>query len=609
MPKAPQYTPQVQQSGLPNVRSNVSAPLEAFGGGQSAADLNRSTGNAIDETLRYASEEKQKSDQIVLVEKRNELLKLSNYLQYNPQSGFLNKKGEQIKGLPEEVQTDWNSGLEQIRAGLSNTEQRAAFDKMASEESNSIHRDLLKHLSVEGVQYDRDTTKANIRLEQEAAINKYNDPEFIKLSTEKIKSSLTGYGQRNGHAPEATELEIRQALSETHSGVIERMLLGAGGKAAGLYLNENRADMSARDILVAESRINKEVNLESGNELFNMVRADQKFKRSDGTIDESKAESLILNNDKLTEQDKNEQIGFLKSRMSEYHQDLKRDENSRQREFMNGAITYRKTGKSLDQAIRLANKVGRDPYEQEIYVQAARKMYESPTQGNPNLYISIWEQVESGTDVKTKIDDAMKTGQITVSQWENLRKSNFRNQLEGVSGEGKIFKDRLKSIARELYPDDTQKRNDFMTTVDMQTQGKSYEEKRKYAEDLKGKQPGSSDGWFSSNKDKYKIVMDQRDKSDIAWGTLYSDIGEDETKSIGSGILFSGKGSWNLSDIDSFAAQYGGYSNIKKGTPVNNAIQSINRMNEQRPASRKIPVVKDNIDALLKKYPNGVFNG
>ena len=246
----------VRRQAAPNARVNTTAPIEAFGGG--AQEVQRAIGQAGNQAMQIAREERQKADDIATTEAYMKTIQLRNRLMYDPKEGAMNRKGKDAFGVGQEYGEHFNKGADEIEASLTNDEQRAMYQKIRMRELTDLDGQLTKHTFQQAQEYDKQTTDASIAATREDAVMNYQDSAKVQNALAMQKSLIMASAERNGVAPEVAMLQLKNAESKTHEAVVNRML------ANGQDLQASEYYKSIKDSMVAEDAVQLERALEEG---------------------------------------------------------------------------------------------------------------------------------------------------------------------------------------------------------------------------------------------------------------------------------------------------------------------------------------------------------
>lgn len=218
--------------------ATTSVPEAAFVPG--AGGLSRALSVVADIYLR----EKRKADQIANVAAEGQLLSGVNRLLYDPETGALNRKGKDAFGMPREVLAEYDRMAGEITAGMGNDEQRDTFNRLATMRRVEVERAAQRHTSGQITAYDKEVTDSYLTNERERVVNEYLDAGSIRVGIARQRQIIADYGKRNGKPPEWVETAQAEAVTQTHAGVLTRMLANGQDRLAQSYYNEHKGDMA-----------------------------------------------------------------------------------------------------------------------------------------------------------------------------------------------------------------------------------------------------------------------------------------------------------------------------------------------------------------------------
>lgn len=599
MPQVPVYgEPRVQEAALPNVSVGANAPIEAFGGGKTLDASTDAIQGVEKTTFDIFHEEKQKADQLAHLSQDNQLAAAQTQLQIATSK----LRGQDALGAPDFVKKQWDDVVSKAMASTNNDAQRMALAGSASQRFQELNKFTQVHVSQEMEQFDDNQTSSYLTNSRNAAVLNATDDDKVQLELSRQKAVLTDWAARKG-IPTDSEIfkaKLNEQLSQTNKEIIAARLdkdTPGNVEQARAYLDTHKAEMNGQDLITAQKAIDNAETTTLGLKAWDQVKG---MTLSDGKPDEARMESAIMGRDDLSDERKLQITQFVKARAKEEIVQKSLQDQALDRTFMNNAITLRKQGGALEDALKLADRYSSDPYDQSVKEDAVRKIYAPPTQSDPSTYMGLWERVQSGDAAKSEIDSAFQKNLINSGDWKTLREQFYKGNTESKNAEEKATWDRVKLLAQEQFGSDKKKQDAFLYEMHQAFDGKPPEDIWKSANDKLKTAPGSGifgTDWFGQSQ--WRSDFEKRDAQNTAWGKVYQDVGDAETKAIGQGILYSGKKSWGLGDVDSFAAEFGGYDKIKGGTPVNSAIQSLMRRNQL--------VTPSNVKAVLNKYPDGKY--
>jgi hypothetical protein len=247
MPRVTNYEgQQVQERPLPGVRLTAAPSIDAAA---APGDKLMRIGADI-----YADETR-KQDEIAVMEADNKLSDWEVKRLYDPQNGALNKRGKDAFGLPDQVGKELDDTIGEIRTSLSNDRQRMAFERRATARKTDINTTLSKHVFGEIRKHDDAETENFIANSRQSAVLNYDNPDRIGLEIERQQGAIVDYANRNGLGPEYVKQKVAQVHSDTHVGVIDRMLANGQDRGAKVYFDGVRTDIAGNDITKVEQKL------------------------------------------------------------------------------------------------------------------------------------------------------------------------------------------------------------------------------------------------------------------------------------------------------------------------------------------------------------------
>jgi len=264
--RVPTYDqPQVQERALPTVRVSTDAPIEAFGGGESAAGLQRAAGQVLDGASKILLEEKQKADDTATQKAYSELVNRKNDLLYNKDKGVMTRKGEAAFSAPDEYLPQFDKHAEDISKNiLKNETQRAMFEMMKLRERTEFDGQITKHVFTESERFSEETKKATVAATMNDAILNYQVPGKVEQAIADQRAVILSKSQ--GKPKELVDLEIAEAAGQTHAGVVARMLANGQDMAAHAYYygDEKKGIKGKKDEVPGTIAVQLEKQLEDG---------------------------------------------------------------------------------------------------------------------------------------------------------------------------------------------------------------------------------------------------------------------------------------------------------------------------------------------------------
>jgi hypothetical protein len=258
MPSVPTYSRQVQQAAVPGVRVNTNAPEEIFGGGAASGAGFTKTAS---QTLSLIDKEREKAEQLRVLDAETKLAQTKNNLVYNPETGAMTKRGQDAFGVVDQYGKDFDTQAAEIEKSLSSPAQKAAFKQRADQHKADLNNQLQRHVFQESQAYDLEVTKSRVDVAQNEAVLNFSDPVSVARNLRVQEQTIMEHADRMGKDPETTKLMVTEAKSNTHTAIVERMLTSGQDKNAEEYLKNNRDQFTAKDLARVEKTVETSSNL------------------------------------------------------------------------------------------------------------------------------------------------------------------------------------------------------------------------------------------------------------------------------------------------------------------------------------------------------------
>lgn len=186
-------------------------------------------------------------------------------LAYNPQTGYLNLKGDAAltrpdgAALPDEYGGKLQEQLSQIAGTLGNDQQRRQFQMNASELQAQFHGQVESHMLGEFRDHALSVQNGTIDLAVNDAKLNWNNPDLIGPSLNAAKAAVYDKGRINGWSGAQTDAALLTTTSKVHTDVVMAALENNNPNYAFNYLNARKGEMTADDILRVQGHVNKSV--------------------------------------------------------------------------------------------------------------------------------------------------------------------------------------------------------------------------------------------------------------------------------------------------------------------------------------------------------------
>lgn len=226
MPTVPKYgQPRVGQAPLPGIRMGVQAPLEAFGGGESAAQVTGAARGLEHDIARNMERGFQEANDLAVTEAKVKLDQTAMDMDRNAR----NVRGKDSFALPGKITQDYSRATQDIEKSLTNDVQKQAFRRIAQDRGLRLNSSINDHVARERFTYDESVTKALLATAEDRGKTYYDNPEEVEDAIADSMGAIAKHAERNGLAPEVKGIMERETRSRIVSGVVEQYI--ANGRA------------------------------------------------------------------------------------------------------------------------------------------------------------------------------------------------------------------------------------------------------------------------------------------------------------------------------------------------------------------------------------------
>jgi hypothetical protein len=247
-PKVPLYQPQVREQALPGVRFNADAPIEAFGGGQSASGVFAAAQELGQQAEKMALEEKRKADDLVTQQAWARTNEYKNTLFYDPKEGAITRKGIDAINVTEEYGTKFDKFADDLESTM-NADQRAVYRKIRTQARADLNGDLLRHSSGEYIRYQDEVFAGGMKAAHDEAVLSAESPERFARALQAQEALIIDHAHRQGKSGSWVKPQLAEARSKVYTGVVMSYLnTRQDGKAADFYkrYKDQIADVESR---------------------------------------------------------------------------------------------------------------------------------------------------------------------------------------------------------------------------------------------------------------------------------------------------------------------------------------------------------------------------
>lgn len=260
MPKIPVYEQQFdrQSVNLGAPMQNISAPVEAFGGGDAKAVASLGKGTADIGTAMMVAAKRMK-------EEEDDAKSLAAYTQYHDAlnvylqgdgsegSGVYNRLGGSAIGATKEARETLDRQLQDISASLDNDQQRTLFNKRAQAIRMESLTSVSRHEAQQRRAYQAETYKSMVGKESDYAVLNFTNPEQVDAALGRMSEAAKASARLQGLSPESTEQMVNGLQSSTLKSVAMRHIENGNFSIAKEIMQDKR--LQGDDVAAVEKSL------------------------------------------------------------------------------------------------------------------------------------------------------------------------------------------------------------------------------------------------------------------------------------------------------------------------------------------------------------------
>lgn len=265
MPTVPSYGgAQAAPSGASN--ATFAAPQEINAAPGQLMQAGAALEHAGTTAANIATDMQQQVNQVRVDDGLNKIRQAQLDLTYNPQSGYKNLKGDAALTRPDGVPLEQEYGaklatsISTVSASLGNEAQRRAFSMQANDLATQFQAGVQQHKLGEYRDYALSTQDGTIKLGMDQAERNWNNPDMVKSSLESVKAAAYRMGSLKGLSGSEIVANTQQMTSAVHERVISAAIQANNPTAAMQYLQQNKGEMTAGDILKTNLLVNHDLD-------------------------------------------------------------------------------------------------------------------------------------------------------------------------------------------------------------------------------------------------------------------------------------------------------------------------------------------------------------
>jgi hypothetical protein len=234
---------QVPLRPLPEVSVDQSAPIEAFGGGPSAAGPAVVARNSMQDLTNYGLQAADDAHRLRMSQLDREFWEeWERPAIDDPKTGAVNRRGRAAFGLSGDLDKSLEKYAVEKRKSLATDRQRLDFDDFVARRRMQVVDWANKHEGREMRAFEEGEHVAGIESSKDRAALR-GDPQTVAEEVAKLKFRVGSLAVMNGWGPEVTAREIRNHETELHGRVLNGMLKAGDVARAKAYFERYGAGM------------------------------------------------------------------------------------------------------------------------------------------------------------------------------------------------------------------------------------------------------------------------------------------------------------------------------------------------------------------------------
>lgn len=587
---------------------------EAFGAAPAAAgeEIGAKLTDLGGVLARHAVAQQQQDDEQKVISADTQFRQQMQDVLNNPEAdengapkGILNRSLGQARGATLDLQDQYAKMRKDYLDQMSDTPTKAALAARMDGNYVQVRDMVVRHEAQQRDEAYKTDLDANLkqRVSDAAALQ---DPAALSSAIDQARVVQTQGMSKLGRGEAEIGLSSQLLASDMTRSSVGAVLEKDPARAQQL-LDAAKPKMEAQAAAAVQQTIDGKMFADKAANLWGSLSGGNAFRLSDGNWDMAGLQSAVMDLQDQPQDKKEKLWDYVKSRADEDRVNTTRSDQANDRSFYDAALQAKSQGQPLSEALKLSTGFNaRDAYDVQQRAEVLKRLYAPVTETDPQTYIGLWERIQNGGGSKQEIDGAFNKQALNPGDWRSLREDFYKSQLEGIAPAQKQTYDRIKLLAEQTFGSNEKQKDAFLYEMKTEGRGLPPEEFLKLATD-KLKVDDSTRAHFPvlgmavpfTGQKGYQADLARQDAANLAWGTVYSDLGRDTTLSIGRGILAAGKPSFGISDVAGFASQLGGYENIRPGTPAGNAIKSLSGHGQL--------VTPANVRAVLARYKDGNY--
>lgn len=232
-------TPLSEGAGLAEANAGASEALAGLGGAvfKSGIELG-------DVQTQIRSDAQKQADEVAVINASNQLDTWENKRLYDPVTGALAQKGKAALPLPETIATEYKDVAGGIAQGLTTARQQMAFAKLSAQHEQNLDMTIRRHVMGEMQAYEGSELTAFVENKRSNAIANSQDPRRVFEELGAAVDAIHASAPRLGLGPEVVQHQVEATQTATHVGVIDSLLSQGQARAAQVYFEETKGQIT-----------------------------------------------------------------------------------------------------------------------------------------------------------------------------------------------------------------------------------------------------------------------------------------------------------------------------------------------------------------------------
>lgn len=240
--------PLAKQRDIPKLGGNVALQPDAGpsdAGARGMQMMGRAIGEGAEELYRAQKVEEERVNTMAAEDAFTKLRQKQLDLTNGETEGFTQQKGAAAVTKP--ILKEWSKRFDDaetsIAGGLTNDQQRQKFKLRADVTRLQYQDDMLRHLAQQSDAYSKEVYDGTVAVEQRNAVARWDSPNDVALSLDRVKSAVDDRAERYGWAKNYRDGTLLMEQGKIHSAVVGQAIASGNYKYAEDWYHAHRADI------------------------------------------------------------------------------------------------------------------------------------------------------------------------------------------------------------------------------------------------------------------------------------------------------------------------------------------------------------------------------